>query len=149
MGYGPALLLMGGSERRLWVEFEPHNRCAAPLPVGPSRLITGRVTMRTKNMRDDAFRHHGIAAGRLDLAERSIWQLWVVEKGLDPTERLNTAFKFGKIGSEPESECIKARRWESWRTKPRPHRRRPVPVAGMGPGLRRERRRERLAESSE
>jgi hypothetical protein len=40
--------------------------------------------MQRKNLHDDVFRHHGIAAGRLDLAERCIWQLWMVEKGLDP-----------------------------------------------------------------
>src|SRR6516164_10357009 len=58
------------------VEFGPHNRCAAPLPVGLSRLIPVHVTMQTKNMHDDVFRHHGIAVGRLDLAERCIWQRW-------------------------------------------------------------------------
>lgn len=95
MGHGPALLLIEGNGG-FGVEFGPHNRCAAPLPVGPSRLITGMSTMHTKNMHDDVLRHHGIAAGRLDLAERCIWQFGWLIKDSTPEERLNTAFKFGK-----------------------------------------------------
>ena len=78
------------------VEFGPHNRCAAPLPVGLSRLIPGHVTMQTKNMHDDVFRHHGIAAGRLDLAERCIWQLWMVDKGFDPGRAAEHGFQIRK-----------------------------------------------------
>src|ERR1700722_14949362 len=46
----------------------PYDRRAAPLPIGLSRLIPGHVTMKTKNVHDDVFRHHRVAAWRLDLA---------------------------------------------------------------------------------
>ena len=52
--------------------------------------------MQTKNMHDDVFRHHGIAAGRLDLAERCIWQLWMVDKGLDPGRAAEHGFQIRK-----------------------------------------------------
>src|SRR5271166_5888710 len=45
-----------------------HNCRAAPLPIGLSHLIPGHVTMQTKHMHHDVFRHHRIAAWRLDLA---------------------------------------------------------------------------------
>jgi hypothetical protein len=60
--------------------------------------IPGHVTMQTKNKHDDVFRHHGIAAGRLDLEERCIWQLGMVYRGSTQAERLNMAFKFGVSG---------------------------------------------------
>src|SRR6516165_1988451 len=59
------------------------NREDALMPA-----IPGHVTMQTKNMHDDVFRHHGIAAGRLDLEERCIWQLWMVGRGSTQAERL-------------------------------------------------------------
>ena len=89
-------IAIDGSNDGFGVEFGPHNRCAAPLPVGLSRLTPGYVTMQTKNMHDDVFRHHGIAAGRLDLAERCIWQLWMVDKGFDPGRAAEHGFQIRK-----------------------------------------------------
>ena len=62
----------------------PHDRCAAPLPIGLRRLIAGHVTMKTQDVHDDVFRHHRIAAWRLDFAQRGLRQLWMPDKGLDP-----------------------------------------------------------------
>src|SRR5262249_12437884 len=73
-------IAIDGSEPRFGVEFWPHNRCTAPLPTDLSRLIPGHVTMQTKDRHDDGLRHHGIVAGRPDLAERCIWQLWMLTK---------------------------------------------------------------------
>ena len=58
--------------------------------------IPGHVTMQTKDMHHNVFRHHGIAAGRLDLEERCIWQLWMVDKGLDPGRAAEHGFQIRK-----------------------------------------------------
>src|ERR1700735_4266301 len=79
-----------------------HNRRAAPLPIGLSRLIPGHVTMKTKDMHDDVFRHHRIAAWRLDLAQRRLRQLWMINEGLDPGRATEHGFQIRKTGKRIE-----------------------------------------------
>ena len=102
-------IAIDGSERRLWVEFGPHNRCSAPLPVGLSRLIPGHVTMQTKNMHDDYSVIMGSPPGGSILRSGAFGSFGWLTRGSTPAERLNMAFKFGKTGRESKSGCIKAR----------------------------------------
>ena len=44
------------------------------------RLIARHVAMQTQHVHDDVFRHHRIAARRLDLAERDLRQLRMLDE---------------------------------------------------------------------
>jgi len=77
-------IAVDGNDRRLWGRVRAAQSLCGATPGWSEPLDTRHVTMQTKNMHDDVFGHHGIAAGRLDLAERRIWQLWMVDKGFDP-----------------------------------------------------------------
>ena len=96
-----------GSEWRLWGRVRAAQSLCGATPGWSEPLDTRHVTMQTKNMHDDVFRHHGIAAGRLDFG-------WLTRDST-PAERLNMAFKSGRTGRESKSGCIKARYWISAR----------------------------------
>ena len=87
----------------------PDDPRPAPLPIGLSRLIAGHVAMKAQNMHDDVFRHHRIAARRLDLAERDLRQLWMIDKGFDAGRAAEHRFQIRKAGSASKSGCMKAR----------------------------------------
>jgi hypothetical protein len=73
------------------VELGPHNRCAAPLPVGLSRLIPRHVTMQTKNMHDDVFGHLMGSPGGSILQSGAFGSFGWSTKDSTPVEQLNMA----------------------------------------------------------
>ena len=47
-------------------------RVRQPLAVGLRRLVVRHVAVKAQHVHDDVFRHHRIAARRLQLAERHL-----------------------------------------------------------------------------
>ena len=60
----------------------PDDRHPAPFPIGLGRLVARHVAMEAQDVHDDVFRHHRIAARRLDLAERDLRQLRMLDECL-------------------------------------------------------------------
>ncbi len=74
----------------------------APFAVGLGRLVTGHVAVKPQYVHDDVFGHHRIAAGGLDLAERGLWQSWMVDEGFDPGRPAEHRLQIRQIGKDVE-----------------------------------------------
>ena len=74
----------------------PNDPFAQPLAIGLSRLVARHVAMKAQHMHDDIFGHHRIAAWRLHLAERDLWQFRMIDKRLDPSRAAKHRFQIRK-----------------------------------------------------
>jgi hypothetical protein len=74
----------------------PPDRSAQPFAVGLRLLISRHLAMQAQHMHDDVFGHHRIAARRLDLAERRLWQSGVVDECLDPSRAAEHRLEVGQ-----------------------------------------------------
>ncbi len=82
--------------------FRANDRGAPPLLPGLCRRVAGHIAMKTKHVHDDVLRHHRIAAWRLDLAERGVGELGMLDKRLDPSRAAEHGFQVreGRKGIE-------------------------------------------------